>query len=258
MPNKIVLDADAAVVGMHHTAKKEKGAVERFELWTGRVYEHFDAECGGKIRSYRHLAFGGGCSRAGDDVSMVFFALARQRFPHAIPHTTVYVRGDGGALLDTIAKLFPKNRRLLDLYHTLVKITERVKEGFPDTPRRVRYAIGDGLAALLRNGDGEGLVKECVELAQAQPACADAILRLAKHIDRHKDHIWYPEAMALGLGVGTGIAEKDVDLLLDRRFELRGMSWTPTGARNALRIRLTLFNDTLSNLEHACRHRQAS
>jgi hypothetical protein len=256
LPGRIVLDADAAVVGMHHTAKHEKGAVERFELWTGRVYESFDAECGGKIRFYRHLAFGGGCSRAGDDVAMGFFTLARQRFPHAIPHTTVYVRGDGGALLDTIAKLFPKHRRLLDLYHTLVKISERVKEGFPDMPRRVRHAIGDGLAALLRKGDGEDLVKECVELAQAHPACADAMARLAKHIDRHKDHIWYPEAKALGLGVGTGIAEKDVDLLLDRRFELRGMSWTPTGARNALRIRLTLYNETLPTLEDACRQRQ--
>lgn len=257
MPGRIVLDADAAVVGMHHTAKKAKGAVERFELWSGRVYESFDSECGGKIRFYRHLAFGGGCMRAGDDVALVFFALANQRFPHAIPERTVYVRGDGGALLDTLAGLFPKSRRLLDLYHTLVKVSERVAEAFPDLPRRRRHAIADGLAALLRQGDGEDLVKECVELAQAHPASADALCRLAKHIDRHKDHLWYPEARAMGLGVGTGIAEKDVDLLLDRRFELRGMSWTPTGARNALRIRLTLFNDTLPMLEQACRHRQA-
>lgn len=256
MPTRIVLDADAAVVGLHHTAKKQRGAAERFELWSGRVYERFESECQGRIRFYRHLAFGGGCSRAGDDVPLGFFALANQRFPHAIPDRTVYVRGDGGTLLDTLAKLFPKGRRLLDQYHTLVKISERVKEGFPEAPRRVRHALGDGLAALLRQGDGEDLVKECVELALEQPACADAMTRLAKHIDRHKEHLWYPEAKALGLGVGTGIAEKDVDLLLDRRFELRGMSWTPTGARNTLRIRLTLFNETLSTLEDACRHRQ--
>jgi hypothetical protein len=256
MPGRIVLDADAALVNVHRSAKKVPGAVERFELWSGRVYERFESECGGKIRFYRHLAFGGGCARAGDDVPLSFFRLVQQRFPRAIPERTVYVRGDGGTLLDTIAKLFPKSRRLLDLYHTLVKVSERVGEGFPNASRKTRHAIADGLAALLRQGHAADLVHECVELARAKPACAEAMLRLARHIDRHQDHVWYPEAQELGLGVGTGIAEKDVDLLLDRRFELRGMSWTPTGARNTLRIRLTLFNDTLPTLQQACRQRQ--
>jgi hypothetical protein len=255
LPGRIVLDADAAVVNVHHSAKKVQGAVERFELWSGRVYERFESECGGKLRFYRHLAFGGGCARAGDDVPMSFFSLVNQRFPRAIPQRTVYVRGDGGVLLDSIAKLFPKNRRFLDLYHTLVKISERVREGFPQAPRKTRQNIAGGLAALLRQGLAGDFVQECVELAQTHPGCSEPLLRLARHIDRHRDHVWYPEAQELGLGVGTGIAEKDVDLLLDRRFELRGMSWSPVGARNNLRIRLTLFNDTLPTLKQACRLR---
>jgi hypothetical protein len=256
LPERIVLDADAAVINVHRTAKKKKGAIERFELWSGRVYERFESECQGKIRFYRHLAFGGGCARAGDDVPLGFFGLVQRRFPHAIPQRTVYVRGDGGATLDTMAKLFPKSRRLLDLYHTLVKISERVKEAFPHASRQRRHALSDNLADLLRQGAAGDLVYTCVQLAEEHPTGAEAMLRLAKHIDKHKDHVWYPEARENGLGVGTGIAEKDVDLLLDRRFELRGMSWSPVGARNTLRIRLTLFNNTLPTLEQACRLRQ--
>ena len=58
--------------------------------------------------------------------------------------------------------------------------------------------------------------------------------------------------------MGTGIAEKDVDLLLDRRYELRGMSWTPAGVRDNLRIRLTLFNDLPAAIEAAVRQRGGS
>ena len=47
------------------------------------------------------------------------------------------------------------------------------------------------------------------------------------------------------------ITEKDVDLVLDCRYELRGMSWSPAGARDNLRVRLTFFNQTENRLAAA-------
>lgn len=267
LPERIIVDADAAVLPLHHTAKGTGASTpgdidptsprKSFELWVGRTYERMDTLYGGKSKVYRHLAFAGGCMRAGDDVPLIFFGLVNRRFPNAIPERTVYVRGDGGATVDAIAKLFPNSRRLLDQYHTLVKVSKRLKEGFKEASKRWRRGKDDLLSGLLREGAAADLVTECVDLAKAHPTAADAMLALAKHVNRHKDHIWYPEAKELGIGVGTGIAEKDVDLVLDRRFELRGMSWSPEGARNALRLRISIFNNDLASLERVCSPAQA-
>lgn len=252
MPERVVVDGDAAVVGLHRTAKKDPKD-SRFELWTGRVYERHEQDYAG-VHLYRHLCFGGGCNRAGDDVTLSLFGLVARRFPQVIGERPVYVRGDGAKLLDSLSKMFPKGKRLLDLYHTLVKVSERVKEAFPALPFRERRAIGDELSERLRAGDAAGILTACERL-KAHPAlvATEPLERLADHIRRHHDHIWYPEAKQFGLGVGTAIAEKDVDLVLDRRFELRGMTWSPRGARNTLRIRLTLFNDTPSALQQAAK-----
>ena len=271
-PERIALDVDGALVGLHHRArsKAKEPAVPaapgkprrqnvHFEVYVGRTYERHDVLCGGKVHLYRHLAFTGGVGRAGDDIPLAMFNLVNQRFPGAIAERTVHVRGDGAQGIDTIANRFPQRKRLLDQFHTLVKITERVKEAFPDLAPKQRRAIDDDLSERLRAGDAESLL-ERLRALESHPTLgsAEALARLAAHIHRHRDHLWYDEARQLGLGVGTGIAEKDVDLLLDRRYELRGMSWTPTGVRDNLRIRLTLFNDLPAAIEAAVRQRGGS
>lgn len=277
LPAQVIADVDGAIVGLHHTAKPktpkpaapeattEQASIKRkkrrrnvqFEVYVGRIYERHDVLLDGKMHVYKHLAFGGGVSRAGDDVPLVMFNLVNQRFPGAIPDRVVYVRGDGAQGIDTIAGKFPKKERLLDQYHTLVKVTERVKEAFPDLDPRKRRAIDDELSNLLRAGDATGMLEQ-LTLLEDHPTLRskEPLQRLAFHIHKHRDHIWYPLAKEMGIGVGTGITEKDVDLVLDRRYELRGMSWTPIGIRNNLRVRLTLFNETSSNLAQAVRQRQ--
>ena len=267
-PERIVADLDGAVVSLHHTAmpqakpeerpvtKPVKKVKHRFEVMVARTYERHDVLYGG-VHLYRHLAFTGGVSRAGDDVPLAVFNLVNRRFPAAVSERTVYVRGDGAQNIDTIAKQFPHAKRLLDMYHTLVKVTERIKGAFPDLPSKQRRAIDDELSDLLRKGDADAILARLSALeTHPKLRSAESLERLAKHIDKHRDHLWYDEAKKLGLGVGTGITEKDVDLVLDRRFELRGMSWSPQGVQRALRIRLTMFNDTPDSLVAAAAHRQ--
>ena len=166
------------------------------------------------------------------------------------------MRGDGAANITSTAKQFPKSRRLLDTYHGLCKYTERLKEAFKGMPARKRRAIDDALSALHRAGDVDALLAE-IEALKSHPALvsAEPLDKLAAWVKRHRDHLWYDEARQFGLGVGTGIAEKDVDLLLDRRYELRGMSWTPAGVQRNLRIRLALFNDQPAAIEAVVRQR---
>ncbi len=43
------------------------------------------------------------------------------------------------------------------------------------------------------------------------------------------------------LVVGSGGVEKNIDLILCRRFKGRGMSWSRTGAQNLLKLRLLRY-----------------
>jgi len=42
--------------------------------------------------------------------------------------------------------------------------------------------------------------------------------------------------------MGSGVVEKTVDILVARRFKLRGMSWYDTNAAKLLRLRLLKLN----------------
>ncbi|UCC90565.1 MAG: hypothetical protein JSW24_05440 [Dehalococcoidia bacterium] len=44
------------------------------------------------------------------------------------------------------------------------------------------------------------------------------------------------------LVVGSGGVEKNIDLILRRRFEGRGMSWSRAGAQNLLKLRLLRYD----------------
>ena len=251
-PHQVIVDADAAVVGLHKSAKTSSSKkYARFELWSMRVYDEVKRK--GNQVTYSHLAFSGGCPAAGDDIPFTAFQLVEERFPQSSFKVPVLVRGDGATTLDSLADMFPQGRRLLDQYHTLVKISKRLKEAFPKLSFNERKQMNDQLCELLREGKGRELIQQCHQL-QTHTKLQDKqpLKRLVRHIDKHLEHLWYEEAKSLGIGVGTGIAEKDVDLLLDRRYELRGMSWTPKGANNNLKIRLCLFNNQLDALANAC------
>ena len=66
--------------------------------------------------------------------------------------------------------------------------------------------------------------------------------KLAGYIQRNRDGIWYKEAKEKGISIGSGSADKAGDILICRRFKLRGMRWSRTKADNVLNIRILVLN----------------
>lgn len=155
------------------------------------------------------------------------------------------VRGDGGAWIRTLyQEWFARGRLLLDAYHLCKKIRTRLREAlFRTDPDRT--ADGHRLYQKLLAGQ---LCTAAQHLAQIQrqttrlrnPA---ALRKLEAYLRRHQQGMWYPQARAEGIDIGTGAIEKGGDLVICRRFKLRGMRWSRPGAEAVLAYRLLVLND---------------
>lgn len=75
---------------------------------------------------------------------------------------------------------------------------------------------------------------------------------LISYINSNMDSIWAIDKLKEKipkelLKVGSGAVEKNIDIVIARRFKLRGMSWSKEGAANLLALRLLYINSKSNN-----------
>jgi len=161
------------------------------------------------------------------------------------PAQQVVVRGDGGAWIRTLYRdWFAQGRLLLDAYHLRKKIHTRLREAFHRTDRD-RVTEGHRLYRLLRRGKVLTAQQQVRQLStQTERLRAPVALRkLNAYLKRHQAGMWYPQALAEGIDIGTGAIEKGGDLVICRRFKTRGMRWSRPGAEAVLQYRLLVLNN---------------
>ena len=152
------------------------------------------------------------------------------------------LRGDGASWIRQMKRdYFPRALYILDWYHLVNKIRERLDEAFKE--QAPIEEIEEELKDLLYNGK----VKEAVDKLQElrSKLCAEgkeAVRKLIGYIQRNQEGMWYKEARERGIDIGVGTAEKAVDLVICRRFKQRGMIWTRRGANALVKIRLLVLN----------------
>jgi len=71
---------------------------------------------------------------------------------------------------------------------------------------------------------------------------------LTSYINTNMDYIWAIDGLRGKISkellrVGSGAVEKNIDIVIARRFKLRGMSWSKEGASNLLALRLLFINN---------------
>jgi hypothetical protein len=101
--------------------------------------------------------------------------------------------------------------------------------------------IADVLAELACYGEAAALL-ENVKLDIARCRDPDRSVRLKdlyKYIRSNKDGVENYKKVGI---LGSGVVEKIVDILVARRFKLRGMSWYDKNAAKLLRLRLLKLN----------------
>lgn len=159
------------------------------------------------------------------------FCLARRHGIMSAGH--VFAIGDGATWIRRLIKdFFPSAIYLLDLYH----LKRRIKEVLNQEENENLYnSIVDACV--------QGKPKEALRLLNGfHPTSAEAEekLRSLKHyIESNSEGIANYRRSDL---FGSGAVEKAVDLIVSRRFKLRGMSWFRPGAKGMLALRLLRFN----------------
>lgn len=145
----------------------------------------------------------------------------------------VVVLGDGAGWISSVADwCFVDAEQRLDLWHLLDRAGDAVRaQGLADAEARTVY---DDLAELLRRGQ----VAERLTSQRGQD--------FARYLRGQASHIVDAEALqAAGDVVGSGMVEKAVDLVINRRMKGRqGMCWSRATANAIVTNRTRILNAT--------------
>jgi len=146
---------------------------------------------------------------------------------------------DGMPWIKKLAKeMFGQAIYLLDLWH--------LKKNINLAYGKENAEIADALCELAYYGEAAALL-ENVKFGIARcrdPDKTGKLKDLFKYIRSNKDGIENYKKVGI---LGSGVVEKTVDILVARRFKLRGMSWYDTNAAKLLRLRLLKLNGEWDN-----------
>lgn len=238
----IMVDADGVLVHWWAPADAEGDAGGWMEgkvvcVWTAKERVSRDRVA---LVDKRYYATFQSIDHVAPQVYQDVFIRARAREPAS----QVVVRGDGGGWIRTFYRAwFARGRLLLDAYHLRRKIQTRLREALwltdPD-----RGTDGRHLYHTLIRGQWNTAIRFLAQLQRqtARLRAPRALWKLKAYLHRHHEGMWYPQARAEGIDIGTGAIEKGGDVVICRRFKLRGMRWSRSGAEALLRYRLLVLN----------------
>lgn len=150
----------------------------------------------------------------------------------------VVVLGDGAGWISSVTEwCFVDAEQRLDLWHLLDRAGDAVRaEGLADAEAR---AVRDALEAHLRQGRVDAALQLVAERLTSHHGQA-----FARYLRGQARHIVDAEALqAAGDVVGSGMVEKAVDLVINRRMKGRqGMCWSRATANAIVTNRTRLLN----------------
>ena len=159
------------------------------------------------------------------------FCLARQH--GVLSAGRLLLIGDGAAWIRHLAAdFFPQAVYLLDLFHLKRKISQTFTA-------EEDVGLKEALIEACQRGQPEQALFMIRGYIPQTPEHAEYVRKLKGYIHQNREGIRNYARSDL---LGSGAVEKAVDLLISRRFKLRGMSWLKGGARGMLALRLLRFN----------------
>ena len=239
----IMVDADGVMIHSRDKVDVEENAQLRMEGKVVCVWANKECISRNRYRltDKRYYATFKPLEQISSSVYQDVFKRARARYPAE----QVVVRGDGGSWIRTLYReWFSRGRVLLDAYHLRKKIHTRLKEAFHPTDRE-RIHDGHRLYHLVKGGKVLMAQQQVRQLSTQTERLRNpvALRKLEAYLIRHQEGMWYPQARAEGIDIGTGAIEKGGDVVICRRFKLRGMRWSRVGAEKVLQYRLLVLNN---------------
>jgi hypothetical protein len=158
-----------------------------------------------------------------------------------------FVLGDGASWIHTQADLhFPDAVGILDWSHVERALHQAIRAACPGRPNRARRReFHRAIPAVLWHGDIDGTLAALVALRPSAPG-ADPIARLEEAITYlTTQRAWlgnYAAWQAAGYPVGSGLIERAVALVINRRMKRQGMRWRRGNASAVAALRVREFN----------------
>lgn len=157
----------------------------------------------------------------------------------------VVVLGDGARWLRVLQQThFFDALYVLDWYHLRRALYLALRPACtgidPDYVAVVRMTLRD----LLWHGEIDFVLDRLERLRGmlAGAKARDALTDLKRYIQNNRDGIGYADLYDQGIHVGSGPIEKAADLIINRRCELRGMTWYHDTADGICNLRALRFN----------------
>jgi hypothetical protein len=230
-PARLVVELDGGWVRSHDNAEGMEAKVGVVHAGGERV-----GRTRTRLRERRYAATFGGVAGFGPLVT----AAVERRNGYEAPEQTLL--GDGAGWIWALGRrVLAEATPVLDRWHLADARRRALRRAVPDAAQRAGWR--ERVEACLDTGDVPGAVAVLADLAEAvaEPGVGEFAAFLGEQAARIPD---YAARRAAGLPVGSGGAEKGVDVVVNRRLKgRRGMKWGRSRAEGVLALRVAELND---------------
>lgn len=214
----VYVELDGTMVG-----SREKGE-DRFEIKSGIMYSQVVQTGKRRWRLMDKIVY----STSADGVTFGenFYAFCRE---HGLDlrHRIIFL-SDGANWLQSVAEnVFPEASKRLDLYH--------LKKAWSPV---LNESEAQELATAVYQQSAEQIIARIQDICQQNNLSGEMVTDLMQYLLSNQKSINYPP----GERHGSGGIEKNIGILVGRRFKRQGMSWSHEGVSNLLALRIKKLN----------------
>jgi hypothetical protein len=214
----VYIELDGTMVGSREVGE------DRFEIKSGIMYSQV-VQMGEKRRRLMDKVAYGSVSDS-ETFGENFYAFCRENGLDL--RREILFLSDGAQWLNSVAEdVFPEAKKRLDLYHLKKACGIVLDEQELNTlSQAVYYETGEEIIRLVQN------------LCNKKNLSGKSVDELMQYLVNNRKAIDYPP----GERHGSGGIEKNIGILVGRRFKRQGMSWSHEGANNLLALRAKKLN----------------
>ena len=182
---------------------------------------------------------------AGERLGQLAYAAAHALGGDQAAHQTVL--GDGAAWIKTQAALhFPEATTILDWPHLARAVQKAIRATRPGAANKtIRREAHQTIPALLWRGDVAGASRALAALPPPDAAPIPAVVEILTYL--HEQRGWigdYAGWQDAGEPTGSGMVEREVALVINRRMKRQGMRWRRGNADAIAALRVHTINQS--------------
>ena len=150
--------------------------------------------------------------------------------------------GDAARWLDELQGLaFPLAERIVDFWHVTEYLWEVANTFYQEGTAKAKQWAQEKVRKL-RQGHAKLIQASLSQMKPRTKKQREVLAAAQTYFENHAHQMDYPRYEAMGLHIGSGIAEAACKFVIQTRFKRCGMRWSRQGAENLLRLRLAYVN----------------